>query len=52
MMKNKIVDGDYEVLAEEPDPDMDDILDRISEVGYEKLSKKEKTLLKKYSEKK
>jgi len=52
MMKNKIVDGDYEVLAEEPDPGMDDILDRISEVGYEKLSVKEKTLLKKYSEKK
>jgi hypothetical protein len=48
IMKNKVVDGDYEVLPEEPDPDMDDILDRINEVGYEKLSVKEKKLLKKY----
>jgi hypothetical protein len=52
IMKNKVVDGDYEVLPDEPDPDMDDILDRISEVGYEKLSVKEKKLLKKYSEEK
>jgi hypothetical protein len=52
IMKNKVVDGDYEVLPEEPDPDMDDILDRINEVGYEKLSVKEKKLLKKYSEEK
>jgi hypothetical protein len=36
--------------VEEPDPDMDDILDRISEVGYEKLTKKEKELLDKYSQ--
>jgi hypothetical protein len=52
IIKGKIVDGDYEVLGDEPDPDMDDILDRISEVGYEKLSTKEKKLLKKYSEEK
>jgi len=36
--------------VEEPDPDMDDILDRISEVGYEKLTKREKELLEKYSQ--
>jgi hypothetical protein len=36
--------------VEEPEPDMDDILDRISEVGYEKLTKKEKELLDKYSQ--
>jgi hypothetical protein len=40
------------VSDNEPDPDMDDLLDKISEVGYEKLSKKEKNLLKKYSEEK
>jgi hypothetical protein len=38
--------------VEEPEPDMDDILDRISEVGYEKLTKKEKELLDKYSQSK
>jgi hypothetical protein len=52
LMKNKIVDGDYEILPQEPDPDMDDILDRINEVGYENISSKEKKLLKKYSEEK
>ncbi len=36
----------------EPDPDMDDILDRISEVGYEKLTEREKELLEKYSQRK
>jgi hypothetical protein len=38
--------------VEEPEPDMDDILDRINEVGYEKLTKKEKELLDKYSQSK
>ncbi len=31
---------------------MDDILDRISEVGYEKLTEREKELLEKYSQRK
>lgn len=43
---------DRKVESNEPDPDMDDILDRISEVGYEKLTKKEKDLLEKYSQNK
>jgi hypothetical protein len=37
-------------IVEDPEPDMDDLLDKINEVGYEKLTKKEKDLLEKYSQ--
>jgi hypothetical protein len=36
---------------EEVEPDLDDILDKISKVGFENLSDKEKVLLEKYSKK-
>lgn len=52
LLGKKVVDSEFIITAEEPEPDMDDILDRISEVGYENITPKEKKLLKKYSEEK
>lgn len=46
--ENNKLDG---IKLKDKEPDIDDILDRINEIGYEKLTKKEKDLLEKYSQK-
>jgi hypothetical protein len=50
ILGKKVAGEDYFIKSEEIEPDMDDILDRINEVGYENITKQEKKLLKKYSE--
>ena len=52
MMNKKVYDAEFIVRTEEPDPDLNDILDRISDVGFKNITDKEKKLLKKYSENK